>query len=227
MPSVDLRDAVAGDVRPVGRGFGHVPDATARDGADDPRHQLRRAAGGRRRQPRERRRRGSRTSSSSSPPSRSNSRRIVASGTRPEQLQRALELARLELRDEADGAVEQPDEDEEGRQPVAQGGQLARRRGSPRRPRPRLALLRLEDRDDRVALADLALGDDPPEPLPVVADGEVRGAGRSAPADPPRLRDALDDAPRLGLGEGQARGAVAEARAPRGPRARSAAPGGP
>ena len=150
------------------------------------------------------------TSWSGRPPSRSNSRRIVESGIRPSRLERALQLARLELRDEPDRPVEQPDEDEERRQPVAQRGQLGvvgmrvERGGG-------LALLRLEDGDDRVALADLALGDDPPEPLPVVADREIGRAGRPAPADPPRLRDALDDAPRLGLGQGQAGGPVAEA----------------
>ena len=73
------------------------------------------------------------------------------------------------------------------------------------------ALLLLEDGDDRVALADLALGDHPAEPLPVVTDREIGGAGRPATPDPARLRDALDDPPRFGLGEGQARGAVAEA----------------
>ena len=80
-----------------------------------------------------------------------------------------------------------------------------------RRERGRgLALLLFEDGDDRVALADLPLGDHPPEPLPVVSDREIGGAGRPATADPARLRDALDDPPRFGLGEGQARGAVAE-----------------
>ena len=76
--------------------------------------------------------------------------------------------------------------------------------------RGRLSLLGLEHGHDRVALANLALGDDPPEPLPVVADGEVGGAGRTAPADAAGLRDTLDDAPRLGLGQGQAGGTMAE-----------------
>ncbi len=149
------------------------------------------------------------TSWSGSPPSRSNRRRIVASGHAPEELERALELARLDLRHQADGPVEQPDEDEEGGQPVAQRGQfgVARVRGEGGR---RLPLLRLEDGDDRVALADLALGDDPPEPLPVVADREIGGPGRPAAPDPSRLRDALDDPPRLGLGQGQAGRPVAE-----------------
>ena len=72
-------------------------------------------------------------------------------------------------------------------------------------------LLRLEDGDDRVALTDLALGDDPAEPLPVVPDGEIGGAGRSATPDPTRLRHLLDDPPRLGFGEGQAGRAVGQA----------------
>ena len=68
----------------------------------------------------------------------------------------------------------------------------------------RLALLRLEDRDDRVALADLALGDDPPEPLPVVADREVGGrrpdrADRRAAA-PGRARRSPTPRPRRGPG---------------------------
>ena len=65
--------------------------------------------------------------------------------------------------------------------------------------------------DDRVALADLALGDDAREPLPVVADRDVGGAGRTAASDAPRLRDALDDPPRLGVGQGEARGAMRQA----------------
>ena len=80
--------------------------------------------------------------------------------------------------------------------------------------------LRLQDSDDRVALADLALGDDPPEPLPVVPHREIGRAGRPAAAHATRLRDALDDAPRFRLGEGEAGGAMATGRAPRGPRAR-------
>ena len=149
------------------------------------------------------------TSSSGRPPSRSNSRRIVASGTRPRSSQRALELARLELRHEPDGPVEQPDEDEERRQPVAQRAEL-RVAGVRREGGRRLALLRFEDGDDRVALADLALRDDPPEPLPVVADREIGRAGRPAATDPPRLRDALDDPPRLRLGEREAGGPMAQ-----------------
>ena len=85
---------------------------------------------------------------------------------------------------------------------VSSGLSAERRRG--------FALLVFEHGDDRVALADLALGDDPPEPLPVVTDREIGGPGRPAPPDAARLRDALDDPPRFGLGEGQARGAVAE-----------------
>ena len=180
------------------------------DGPDDPRHQLGGAAGGGRRQPRQRideaedvlvgqpaeqsdeaqdrRRRGPRPSRSSE---RSSSRGSSA-GTRP--------TARSKRRTN----------DEERRQPVAQGGELrvVRVRGQRRR---RLRGGPLEDGDDRVALAGLALGDDPAEPAAVVADREVGGAGRTAAADAAGLRDALDDAPRLGLGEGQARGPVAQA----------------
>ena len=122
----------------------------------------------------------SRTSSSSRPPSRSNNRRIVASGTRPSSPQRPFQFPRLQLRDEPEGSIEQPDEDEECRQPVAQRGELAIV-GVGREGRGRLALLRLEDGDDRIALADLAFGDDPPEPLPVVPDREVGRAGWSTP----------------------------------------------
>ena len=67
-----------------------------------------------------------------------------------------------------------------------------------------------DDDEDRVALAELALLDDPDEPLPVVADGTEGDARRSAPADPPRLRHPFDEAPGLRLGEGQARGPVAQ-----------------
>ena len=82
--------------------------------------------------------------------------------------------------------------------------------GTAARGRPRAAL-RLEDGDDRVALAHLPLGDHPPEPLPVVADREIGGPGRPAATDAARLGDALDDPPRFGLGQGEARGAVAQA----------------
>ena len=69
----------------------------------------------------------------------------------------------------------------------------------------------LQHEDDRVALADLALRDDAAEPPPVVADGHVGGACWSAPSHPAGLGEALDQAPGLGLGEGQAGGAVAQA----------------
>jgi hypothetical protein len=73
------------------------------------------------------------------------------------------------LRDDPDRAIEQPDEDDEGREPVAKVGQLAivGIRGGCRCGFPGLLL---EDGDDRVAFADLALRDDPAEPLEVVAD---------------------------------------------------------
>ena len=78
-----------------------------------------------------------------------------------EQPHRALELAWLEPRDQPDGAVEQPDEHEErvshSRSAAAPGRPDARARRRPRR-RP------LEDLDDRVALARLALRDHAPEP---------------------------------------------------------------
>ena len=44
----------------------------------------------------------------------------------------------------------------------------------------------------------------------MVADGEIGRPGRTATPDPARLRDTLDDAPRLGLGEGQAGRAMAQ-----------------
>ena len=150
----------------------------------------------------------------------------MASGIRPSRPSERSSSTRLELRDEPDRPVEEADEDEEGRQPLAQGRELGVV-GVRRERFGGFSLLLLEHRDDRVALADLPLGDDPAEPLPVVADRQVGGPGRPAATDPPRLGDALDDPPRFGLGQGQAGGAVAQAQAPRGPRARSAAPGGP
>ena len=62
----------------------------------------------------------------------------------------------------------------------------------------RLLGLLLEHGHDRVALADLALGDHAGEPLPVIADGNIGRAGRAAPPDPSRLGHALEhlsDAP--------------------------------
>ena len=52
-----------------------------------------------------------------------------------EQVQRPLELARIELRHQADRAIEQADEDEERRQPVAERRPAPGRPGSPPRPR--------------------------------------------------------------------------------------------
>ena len=112
------------------------------------------------------------------------------------------------------------------REPLAQGHEFAvarmRRRGF-----GRFGDLGFKDGDDRVTLADLALGDDPAEPLPVVADGEIGSAGRPAAADPPGFCDASGRSPttRPRRGPGWRRGATS--RALRGPRVRSAAPGGP
>ena len=68
-----------------------------------------------------------------------------------------------------------------------------------------------DDLDDRVAFAQLPPGDDAREPLPMVTDGEVGGSGRPATPDAPRLRYALDDAPRLGVGQSKAGGAMGQA----------------
>ena len=75
----------------------------------------------------------------------------------------------------------------------------------------RVAQRPLQHDDDRVALADLALGHHPPEPAPVVADGDVGGPCRPAATHAAGLRDPLHQAPCLGLGEGQAGGAMAQA----------------
>src|SRR5439155_16723793 len=121
-----------------------------------------------------------------------------------EEAQASLELPGLDPRDEADRAIEQPHEDEEGREPVLELGELGvlgmrldRLMGLRQRP--------FEDRDDRVALAELALGDDPSEPFPMVTDRSVGRAGGPTATDPSRLLDALDDSPLLSLGQGQAR----------------------
>ena len=151
------------------------------------------------------------TSWSGSPPSRSKRRRIVSSGTRPRSRSERSSSRGSSCGNEPDRPVEQADENEEGRQPLAQRGEF-RIVGVRCECRRGFALLLLEDGDDRVALADLSLGDDPTKPLPVVTDREIGGPRRSAAPDPARLRDALDDPPRFGLGEGQARGAVAEAK---------------
>ena len=152
----------------------------------------------------------SRTSSSSRPPSRSNSRRIVASGTRPSSCS-----DRSSSRGSSCGTspTARSNSRTKTRNAASQSRSAASSRSSGLAATAAAAsrCLLLEDGDDRVALADLALGDDPPEPLPVVADREIGHAGRPAPADAPRLRDALDDAPRLGLGEGQAGGPMAQA----------------
>ncbi len=125
-----------------------------------------------------------------------------------------------------DGPVEQLHEDEELDEPVAQGDEFGVVRVGARRRRPP-RLLGLEDGDDRVALADLPLGDDPPEPLPVVADGEVRRARRTAPPDPPGLRPPAGRCPTIRPRRGPGWPPGATGRALRGPRARSAVPGGP
>ena len=85
-------------------------------------------------------------------------------GDLAEEAHAALQLARLELRDQPDRPVEQADEPGEGRQPLVKGDELSipwvcrrglagRRCGS------------LDDLDDRVALANLPPGDDAREPL--------------------------------------------------------------
>ena len=125
------------------------------------------------------------TSGSGSPPSRSNRRRIVESGS-ARAAGATAQLTRLELGHEPDRAVEQPYEHEERRQRLAQRGQLAVAAWPRARRRPRAPSI--EDGDDRIALADLALGDDLAESLPVVADGKVGGSGRTPPPDPARLR---------------------------------------
>src|SRR6185295_8652951 len=98
---------------------------------------------------------------------------------------------------------------EERRQPVPEiddllvaGIRLDRLIGLVERP--------LEDRDDRIALAQLALGDHPAEPLPVIPHRAVGRARGPATAHPARLRDALDQAPRLRLREREARRTMRE-----------------
>ena len=164
------------------------------------------------------------TSSSGSPPSRWTSRRIVASGDR-QQVHAAFELARLELRDQPDRAIEQPNEDEEAR--ASRAAQPALVVGVRRRQPAAASAVSLEDRDDRVALADLASGDDAREPLPVVADREICHARRSAAADPARLRRRARRSPTPRRRQGPGSPPGARGRAPRGPRARSAARCGP
>ena len=61
----------------------------------------------------------------------------------------------------------------------------------------------------------------------MVADGEIRRAGRSAPADAPRLGDPLDDAPRLRFGKGQAGRTMAQTEGLADLAFGRAAPGGP
>lgn len=120
-----------------------------------------------------------------------------------EQLERPFELTWLELRDESNGTVEQSNEHDERRQPLLERrefrvvGVLGGRIGG-------LAGLLLEHSDDGIALPDLALGDDPAEPLPVIVDREERRTRRTAPTDAPGLRDALHEPPAFRLAESQA-----------------------
>ena len=178
------------------------------DGAHDPGHELRRAARGGRREVRER------LDEPDDVVVRESTEEIEQAQDRrvwdpSQELEGAFELTWLELRNEPDGAVEEADEDQEGGQPLAQRREL----GVARVRREGLggfALLGFEDGNDRVAFANLALGDDPAEPLPVVTDREIGGPGGSAAADPSWFRDPLDDPPRLGLGQGKARRSMAQ-----------------
>ena len=97
------------------------------DGPDDPRHELRRAAGGGRREARERVDEVEHVvvGEAAEEVEQAQDRRVRDAA---EQLQRPLQLARLQLRDEPDRPVEQPDEDEERRRAS---------RAAPRAPRPR------------------------------------------------------------------------------------------
>ena len=137
-------------------------------------------------------------------------RRIVESGTRPSRFSDAFELSRLELRQQANGTIEQANEDEEGGEPVAQRGELRIVRERPGCCRG-LGHLLLEDGDDRIPFAHLALGDDPAEPLPVIPDSKVGGSRRAAASHAARFGHPFDDAPRFGLGQGKAGGTVAQA----------------
>src|SRR5712672_2879620 len=97
-----------------------------------------------------------------------------------EEAHASLQLARLQLRDQPDGPIEQPYEPGEGRQPLVKGDELSifRIRSSALARRRRRSF---DDLDNRVALTDLPSGDDTREPLPMVADREVR-----VPAGPRR-----------------------------------------
>jgi hypothetical protein len=130
-------------------------------------------------------------------------------GYASEQMESPLELARLDLWDEADGTVEEPDEPEERGEPFVKRRELLVARVGGRRGLG-LDRLLLEDRDDRIAFTELPLRDDTAEPLPVVADGKEGRPGRPSATDPARFGNALDDPPRLGFGESEARGAMAQ-----------------
>ena len=151
-----------------------------------------------------------RTSSSGSPSRRRTSRRIVSSGTSPRR--RSARSSSVGSRRETS--------------PTARSKRRTNTRNVASHSRSRTSSASpgccasaafvsgeraLQHDDDRVALADLALRHDAAEPSPVVADGHVGGAGGTAPSDAAGLRDALDQAPGLGLGEGQAGRAMAQA----------------
>ena len=172
------------------------------DRPDDPRHQLRRPSGA----PGDRRlsaSTSSRTSSSGSPPSRWTSRRIVSSEISP-----SSRIPRSSSRGSSFGI--NPTARSNSRTNPANAVSQSRRRSSSTSSGWSFAAAAglggglLDDADDRVALADLALGDDAREPLPVVADRDVGRAGGPAPPDAPRLRHPLDDPPGLGVGEREA-----------------------
>ena len=77
----------------------------------------------------------------------------------------------------------------------------------------RVAQRALQDDDDGVALPSSAPPPRAPNQRQWSPMGSVGRPRRPPAADAARLRDALDEAPRLGLGEGQAGGAMAQARA--------------
>ena len=105
--------------RPARSASSPAGDAPAADGADDPGHELRRPAGRVRRESREARHERQDVLVWQAAEQADEPKDGLIGDTVEEQ-EDPLELAGLELRNEADGPVEQPDEREEGRQPVPQ-----------------------------------------------------------------------------------------------------------